>query len=58
MILQLNRMENAVMETLIGDGLDDLEVLSAMIDSFNLEIRVVDDVRRLKAKFITGGIAA
>jgi hypothetical protein len=50
-------MENAVMETLIGDGLDDLEVLSALIDSFNLEIRVNDDMR-LKSKLITGRVAA
>ena len=57
MILQLNHMENAVMETLIGDGLDDLEVLSALIDSFNLEIRVNDDMR-LKSKLITGRVAA
>jgi len=56
-ILGLTKIEYAVMESLISDGMDDSEALSVMVNSFGIETRLVND-KRLKAKMITGGIAS
>jgi hypothetical protein len=57
MILQLTKTEYVVMETLIGDGFDDGEVLSQMVEIFGVQTRLIND-RRRKAQMIRECVAA